>query len=364
MKQTIHSLLFACIAGLMASCGSTTAEVEEVALPVLRPSYIYDNDSVYAYITNYGAEHAITAAYYIKKADKIVEQDPKKAIWNIKRAITLHPKLEYYKKLAPLLMQTENYSEACQLYGLIADEQYMKNDKGKYVNMYVFDRPSEDDFYNYLLCSTLKHYYFPDNVIYDARENGFDIQKLKQRLLSDERYKYDTGSIEFKNNMLAFLSEDEIEAYCDQPENFYKFLARIPDTSSVFVIDQQAVAKFDYTGFYDGSEEGGYSLRGLEMHFLKEKKNDPDNWLVYNCNHVVRLNDQVYVIEYSIDTSAIACPKEMRHVAHMLATYTPEGKIIDAKPVAWQSAAMLASMSYDNGKVIDQYLRAHLEKSL
>jgi len=343
----------------ITACKNKTREVEEVALTVIRPSQVYEADKVAEFIRAFGAENAITAEYYIKKSNKALDTDPQQAIWNLKRAITLHPKQEYYEKLGELLIKTGNYKEGKQLYSMVTEKQYIKNEQDKYESRYVFDKPSEDIYYNYLLCSVLSfENWFPAYLVFEARSKGYDVNKLKNRLLSDERYHYDTAGMEFKRIMLAFLSDEEVETYCDQPENFQKFLTHIDDTLSMFTIDQQSVSNFNYSGFSQELGEDSYSFQFLEMNFLKEKRENPDTWLVYNCNHTTRLNDQVYVVEYSLDTSAIACPKAMRHVTHILATYTPEGKVIDTKPVAWQSGTELASMSYDNGKItINSYKR-------
>jgi hypothetical protein len=124
------------------------------------------------------------------------------------------------------------------------------------------------------------------------------------------------------------------------------------------VIDQQTVSKFNYEGYRGEEYSEVPALHILEAGFFKEVREKQNEWLPYNCNHAIALNSQVYVLVYATDTSATACPKEMRHVLHTLATYTPEGKIIDTKVVAWQSGKDVGLMSYEYGTVtINTYKR-------
>jgi hypothetical protein len=328
------------------SCDESEKEIIE--LPALRASSIYDNDSVYTYLQTYKEENKEIAWSYYQKGLDIKESNPKKAIYFIKRAITLHPGLEYYKELGALLLKEGMYREANMLYYLISMKGQVKKNND-WVSMYIFSEPDEDTFYEYILSEVLdnNYRYFDGYLLSKARDLTFDINNIKNRLLSDQRFKADTSSEFYKNMMLQFMSEDEIELFKKSEKAFHSLLLEIPESSGVFEITENQVKEFKYdNSYYDGE----IRISDIYIYFLKEKLDNPDKWFECNYNWKIQLNDSVTGIIYSIDTSATACPKEMRHIYYRLATYGKKGNIIDSKVVGLQSGEDLVTMKYHTDK--------------
>jgi hypothetical protein len=360
-KSSIFYIALVCLCGslFMSACKTKAPEKEEIELPALRASSIYRLDSVEFYINQYGTQHQAIAAEYFKKGEALADKNPQKATWNMKRAITLHPQLSYYKKLGEHLMKSRDYQGAQYLYNFLVSKSGNYNENGEYETYYLFEKPSEDEYYNWMLSGILADNHYSSYVVYQAYTDGINLVGLKNRLLKDERFKYNPADEAFKNFMFAFLSEEEQQNYCHDPANFQAFITRIPDSSNVFSIDQRTVSNFDYSRFYYEGEGEDNPLTYVESNFLKERKDEPEMWLTYNCTHRMKISNDVQAIIYAVDTSALACPREMRHIYHKLATYNNAGEVLDTKVVAWQAGNTMASMTYDNGKVtVNQFNRS------
>lgn len=73
----------------------------------------------------------------------------------------------------------------------------------------------------------------------------------------------------------------------------------------------------------------------------------------------IRVNEQVVMVVYRIDSSASACPVNMRHVYYSVATYLNNGTLIDFRPVAWQAGKDVATADITPNQIITyQYKRA------
>lgn len=59
------------------------------------------------------------------------------------------------------------------------------------------------------------------------------------------------------------------------------------------------------------------------------------------------MNDKITAVLYAIDTSEAGALKEMRHIYYRLATYSPNGQIIDSEIIAYQSGESLATVKFD-----------------
>jgi hypothetical protein len=356
MKKIIFAALAA--AAALASCKSQPEQVI-VEVPALRASYIYDDDSVYVYRNKYGDQHKDIALSYIEKGKDAEKTDPRKALYYIRRAITLRPEKENYAELARMLMQEESYNEAMQVYTLLASKSYVQLGDKEF-NDYMFGAPDEDTYYNYILSHMLTYDWLDSYLIWEARDAGMDMITLKNRLESDERFtsKFDTVSINYRQFVFSFMSEEERKEYMSSHANFANFIASFKDSLPVFNIDEKQVREFlydDYNGRNDNEEN--YSMSELFMPFLAECK-DGSCWYAYNCNHLVRLNDKVLAAVYAIDTSATACPSDMRHIYHRLVTYDHSGKIIDSKVIAWQAGEELGTVHFNrNSFIVNEHRR-------
>src|ERR1019366_6624463 len=344
-------------ASLFIACNNhVESEIKEV--DALRASCVYRGDSVYSYMEKHKDENKAIAESFISKGLNEKESNPEKSVYYLKRAVTLNPTLNNYLELAKELNITKDYTELSSLYYFLTQESYLHS---KDTSIYLFGPPNEDIFYEYIAANFLsnKHLYAED--IYLAKDLKMNIDKLKQRFLSDSRLKIDTTSVEGKYTMLQFLPYDELQKYSKKSGVFTDFLASIDDSSFVFDIDEKKVQQFNYEKFNGMGMNDGEMQRDFEsvyMFYLKEKRDNKDKWFVYNFHHVLRLSNTFTAVVYAIDSSQDGCPKEMRHIYHNLVIYDNEGNIIDSKIVALQAGEQLETLHFNNFKFsITRYKR-------
>ena len=348
----IRNLLYSIgLSIILLSCNQVPEKVI-VELPALRASSVFDADSVYYYTQYYKDQNKEIANSYFNKGIEQEETNPDKAIYYFKRSITLHPTLEAYHKLGAILSKEHSYKEAAKAYYLIVSKAYISNEVG---SVYLFGEPNQDDCYEYILNSLLA---YKELDRYDMNELGMNIKETQKRLVDDKRFDLDKSSILYKNIMLQFMTDDELAAYSKSKTVFDDFLLGISDSSSVFDIDSKKVQQFDYKDYrYEfGGEESGMNY--LFSGYLKEKQDNPDTWIKYNFNHAIRINDSIAAVIYNVDTSVLACPKEMRHIYDRLVTYSKDGQIIDDKIVALQCGDSLKTLKYNKNQfTITSYKR-------
>ena len=337
-----------CISLLFFAFCKSKPEIEEIDIPALRVSSIYNFDSVNNFKMIHFEQYKYLADEYFSKGTNQEDINLKKAIWNVKRAITLFPNYETYIKLGELLMKDMQYQEAANLYEFIVFKRSRKQNE-EWIENYVFEAPNESLFTEYFVANFLANYFVDFQISYMCEEAGFKLYNIKERFLNDKRIVFDTASNDYKNMLLCFLNEEELENYANNPTNFVKFLDEIKSNTSQFEITIDQVSNFNYEDFNGRNWNEGLNLVSMQAMFLKEKTDNPNNSVTFNCLNKCYINDSVIVLHYSVDTSENACPKEMRHIYHVLATYSKGGNVIDYKVVAAQSGEFLSVFSFNNG---------------
>lgn len=360
MRTIRYSIFCMAVAAAFASCNSQPEKIV-VELPALRASSILEDDSVYAYLHRYGDSNKEMAESYAKKSIELQEKNPAKSVYYLRRAITLHPTLDHYKQLGSLLMDSWSYKDAAAVYWFLLNKAYVQEQDGKYKEEYLFGEPEMSIYRDYMVASIMNNNSFDAYPVYLAREAGLDIQELKNEIISDKRLKLDKKSSSYKNFLLQFMSDDEIEAFRKSPENFNNYLESFRDSSPVFDIDENNVRYFRYDDFngmnYEG-EDMGYTVSDLAMYFLEEMREKPNGWFVYNCNHIIKINDDITAVVYAIDSSATACPLDMRHIYHRLVTYNKRGNVLDSRVIAWQAGEELGTVQFDrNAFLVHEFNR-------
>jgi hypothetical protein len=359
MKSITKFSLFIIIL-FFSFCKSQT-EIEEIDIPALRVSSIYNFDSVNNFKIIHAENYKSLANEYLNKGINQEDVNLKKAIWNVKRAITLFPNYENYIKLGELLMKDKQFQEAANLYEFIVFKCSRKQND-EWIENYVFEAPNESLFTEYFVANFLAYYFVDFQISYMCEEAGFKLANIKERFFNDKRIVFDTSSNDYKNMLLCFLSEEELENYAKNPSNFVKFLDDIKSNTSQFEINKEQVSNFNYEDYNGRNWNEGLNLVSMQAMFLNEKKDNPNNSVSYNCLNKCYINDSVIVIHYSVDTSENACPKEMRHIYHVLATYSKNGNVIDYKVVAAQSGEYLSIFSFNNGIInCNEYKRTWKE---
>jgi hypothetical protein len=352
------SFLFLSALTLFFSCNQEPIK-EIMEVPALRASSIYRHDSVYVYMKRYKDEHKGIAENYYNKGIALRETNPKKATYFLKRAITLNPTLEYYKELASLLSANGMFKETSELYAFIVEEANIK-ENNEWISTYIYDKPDSETYYEYIMAYILNYKYLDGYILFQAKELSMNIEEFKTRLVSDKRLKIDPSSEAYKNIMLQFMTEEEIEEFKKSPSVYNDFLSSIKDTSRFFTINEKQVQNFNYNYSVE-YEEDFLNVSDLYIYFLKEKQENPKKWYDYNYNHLIHINDSINAVVYAIDTSENACPKDMRHIYHMLTTFN-KGKIIDQQLIAVQSGKDLMIAKFENDKVVRSEFNRYWEK--
>jgi len=338
-----------------------TEKIETIVteVPVLRASDIYRGDSVYQYMNKYKDENKLIADSYLEKGKKET-LNPEKAIYFFKRAVTLNPTLINYKILAEALTKAGKYNELSGLYYMLTNKQYVTIEDQKNTPIYLFGPPDENLNYERVITSMLINGSLSSEHLYLSQELGFDNSKIKSKLLSDKRIHLDTASAYYKNMMLQFEDYETLASYAKRPIVFKDFLATIHDSSADFEIDEKVVQQFNYDDF-NGINFNEYSITFNEVykHYLQETEENKNTWVNFNFSHKIPINTSITAVVYAIDSSADACPKEMRHIYHRLVTYDNNTiSIIDSKIIAVQSGTQLQTAHFKNGKVtIERYER-------
>jgi hypothetical protein len=351
-------LLIVCSAGLLFFGCQKQPETVFIEVETLRPSSIYKQEDVYAYSRSFKNENEEMASSYLKKARELETQNLQQAIFNAKRAITLYPNSDNYKYLASLLNKARQYEELAKLYNLLVTKTDIRTVNGN-EEVFIFGEPDEEEYYELLAARYLNDKEMSPYLVDQAEVNGFSKAGLKKRFLADSRIKLVAGTEAYKNAMLAFMTEAEMEAFTRSEANFRNILASIKDSGSVFTIDEKTVQAFDYHNsadeYYDDMR---YSFANFFIYYLEEKQQNPDRWQTYNLNRKIRVSDSIQAILYAIDTSATACPKDMRHIYHRLVTYNRKGKIIQSKVVALQSGEQVSTADFSgNSFTVSEFHR-------
>ncbi|MBO9698680.1 MAG: hypothetical protein J7604_00655 [Sporocytophaga sp.] len=344
MKNFIYTIALLSI--FLMSC-SKEVETEVIEVPSLRASEIFNEDSVFSYINKYKDNYSEISNSFYAKAESMRDVNEKKAIHYYMRAISLYPTADAYRRLGMYLLEREQYHEASEALGMLCQKKYISTPAGS-INDFIFEAPDEEVFYSYFISSYLDNKFLNEYIIYEGRENGINIDNIKDRFLKDTRVTLDHNSHDFKDMMLAFMNDDEIEAFKNSDEVFNDFISSIKDSADVFDIDEKGVRKFSYSS--DENYEERVHFSSFYSLFLKEKIEQPDSWFDFNLLKTFKINDSVRAVLYSIDTSELACPKDMRHISFRLATYGKDRQIIDSKIVAVQSGEMLKTLKYEKDK--------------
>lgn len=325
------------------ACASNNEHEEIVAL---RASQIYRSDTVKSYMISIGDAYKDLAKDYFSRGEELENKDIKQAIWNIKRSISLYPNLNAYKKLGSLLMKDKQYEEAYGLYYLLTNKQsYYRN--GIWTDSYLFEAPNEELIIEYLVSNALYQNVLPWEISQLVEASGLKLDDIKSKFFNDERIKYDTSSIAFKNYKYRFLTDEEKANYGNESANFENMLSRIPIKSD-YTYEPTKMAEFKYDAFNGRNWTDDLDLTSIESAFLKEEREKIISYVKYNFIDYFKINDSITVLHYSVDTSATACPKEMRHIYHALTCYNKKAEIIDYKVVGVQSGNDLISFGLSN----------------
>jgi hypothetical protein len=363
MGKVIKIMVLSVLVSVLFSCHRPVVTIVR-EVPVLRASSIYYEDSVYVFMGKYKDTNKEIAASYFNKGLELENSNLPKAIYFIKRSITLQPTLKKYRELAPLLAKSGAGVELRQLYRVVLEEL---NDYGalKFTRKYLFGPPDDGLLVEYVTSNILNfHYAWEDPEEQDvyANDSGINLKEVEKKVLTDPRLKFDTNSIEYKDILLSFLSDSEAVLFMKNESVFNAFLNTIKDTSSVFEISQDSVAEFDYSRNQQRDAPGPEEINmdNLCDVYLKES-NGKDTDIDYNYKRRIKINDSINAVVYAIDTSETACPRDMRHIYYRLVTYGKKANIKADLIVANQSGEELSTLKYNHGALTVKHYKRYWE---
>jgi hypothetical protein len=350
--KVLQNIILICVSlSFLNGCKPKMA-TEIVDVNALPASAIFNDDSDYVFMQMYGNKNKEIALNYLQQIKKYESSNTNKAIYCAKRAITLMPCLESYKALAQLFENSKQYNEQYAVFSFLCRRAYLKTNAGN-TNEYIFGKPTEDLFYEFIISQIQSNMNMFD-MSYELDNLGYDDKK----------------SIRFQNILLQFLPFEELKNYSMKPENFKLFFKSIADTNSCFSITENSIKKFNYR--YSDAENfpmDGNSVSASAIYYTYEKDIDSLFYLNYNFNRAYLLNENIYVLEYAVDSSELGCDADMRHIYHRIITYDSNAKIIDSKVIAYQSGEEMALATVIcNRIVMDFYKRdfkhAYIKKEM
>jgi hypothetical protein len=332
--------LLIALAVAFVSC-KTKIEYEDKYVPVLQVSNIYSTDSVKAYMDQYKDAHKELAESYLKQAKEFATSNPERSLYAVKRAITLYPIRESYLLLVEKLSGKNDVDELENVYRILCRHDFYDRTSDSY--SYLFGKPDTKLMYAYFLfCAMNNQYFYTDPEEMDRKE-------MQAMLIKEPRLTMDRGSTAFLDILLRLLSYEEIRTYAANPNVFTGFLRSIPDSSAELNIDEKNIAHFRYATMEESNNEGEdggfYSSKTAANTYLYETQADSNAYINVNFLKRYPLNNNVTVLLYSVDSSAPACPINMRHIYYRIATYTSNAKLIDHKVIASQAGEVFNTVS-------------------
>ena len=308
-------LLIAAIAILFSQCNDPGKGVggNEHVKPALRPSIIYNIDSVKHYLS-ITAQYDTIALQELKQAQEVQALFPREAIHHLKRSITYRPTAEAYIRLGELLSGMEKFSEARDAYAVAAE--VFSDDEGL----------DKKVFFNiiYTACmhpTSTTLYPFVDR----AMERGIALEEIQDYLKGEPRLEAKRATREFEY-ILRYDLGPGVEGDSASFSNFLQAFERVElPMQSPFDIDMtDLTTNQDYMGgeewwsFRPYIDETRYSGRMKFKPFKKLPDPAPG----------------ISAVIYSIDSSAYGARKDMWMIYYRLVTYDTKGEEVDNLVIA------------------------------
>ncbi|HTA82067.1 MAG TPA: hypothetical protein VK783_03990 [Bacteroidia bacterium] len=364
------SLSLLLVIGFIA-CKPKTENVIVNIVP-LRESSLYNAVDVYNFMSTYKDTNEQLAMEYYKK---YVAGMPE-ATYYLKRSLSLYPDYNHYRELGDQLCKEKKYVEMNELYRMLVFPLSAFSNKAfdrKYV-LCPYAKPGMNLIVDYVISNILT-----SNTVWNSRAEesaltdsiGLKMNDIKNQVLNDPRIKLTAPTADNKNILWTFLTNDEKLAYFTNASLNDSISSHIDDTNTTFEIDKNNVSQFYYTYGTAGQFGRVYEqTEGIHDKFdhLVQEDNENSKLSLNNRYHDINyernfsLNDSVEILIYAIDTSAIACPKDMRHIYHRLVTYYNKGGIITTMVIAAQSGEELSTVKFNHNTFTITYYKRYWEK--
>lgn len=334
---------------IISSCNQPP-KVEYIEVDALPVMDIYSAYRVNPYLEKHGKAHETQAKWYVGQAKQLKSTNPNKAIWNIKRAITLYPNARYYGLLAELLYVQNSFRELSDCYELI---QNMSTEKGG--KQHDFSPLSETDLCDYVVYSFKGSGYYPFQLYSFIESNGYDYKAFREKLSAYEALQTQVNSAEFKSFISSLLSEEELKNLEKSPEVFRFLLAKCNEVNQINE-SKHSIALFNFNNS-TMMDESDNPLEYMCYNFLKERA-EATHWCRIEPKDYVVLADSNILLHYVVDTSMTGVTLDRRNIYHVLATFTLQGKPIDYLIAGKQIGDELELFDYSNQTLtVNRYKR-------
>ena len=306
---------------LLGDCASPEPPAEVKKPDKLRPSLIYNIDSVKAFVqANKGVD--TTAAQELGKAMKLITSSPEKAVYHLKNSIATKPTKDAYIQLGMLLGQSNEYTEAGSVYKLIA-EVFPDFDPKLHYDMICVSLldPANGSLYPY----------------YDmALKAGISKEEIRSYLLSDKRLEQFRKTPKF-SLLLEYLAPPLDK---DEKHNYYRFTNEFKGDVEWDMNTGESTSRLPLIvglkELQDFKPEESSRIRGYWDYIpeYKEKHDYVGFQPVMSLYVDVDAYENGRLLLYAIDTSAFGAKPEMKTVFYRLVWADYKGIERDSRIIA------------------------------
>lgn len=329
-------LAFAAV--LLAAC-EPRIRTEVIDVPCMGVGYIYQWDTVQAYLGKTDPNRIRLSASYQAKGEKLEESNPQGALMAYKRAIALSPDAEGYLNLVRFLEKTENDLELMRVLEFLVEGIEPDSELGKGLEK------ERKELTLALLISYLNNKYKTyDEVFFSFEEQGWPRKELVKAFEKDERIRMDKQSLEFYAVLFNLGDEEYREEMLKSGKVMELLLASLPQVADSVKIGERELASFQY----NSSEEDYYTeLYDPKIMFYRGLPFTYEYHFKYTLYSRVLLNsaDEIGLL-YALDSSKSRLKPEERNVAYYFTAVNKENyRMSEPVCVAWQTPDTLVTCS-------------------
>ena len=345
------SLLVCLVASITTFTGcDQTPKIEYIEVEALPVMDIFTAHDVAPYLEINSNKYETPSKWYATQSKELSASNPTKAIWNIKRAITLYPHASYYSQLITLLLGQNNYRELSECYELM---QSMSEKKGG--KQHGFSPLTEAELCDYVVYTYKGNGFYPFQLVSFMSSNQLNHKAFREKLTAYEPLQTQINTPEFKSFLASLLSDEEQKALEKSPELFQFLLSKCAVVQQINET-KHSIAQFNFKNS-DALDMADNPLDYMCYNFFKERS-ESEHWCRIEPKEYVVLADSNMLLHYVVDTSMTGVTIDKRNIYHVLATFTAQGKPIDYLIAGKQCGDELHVFNYSSNTLnIEKYKR-------
>lgn len=308
--------------------------IEVKAIPVME---IFVQHHVLDFLNKHGNKYENQADWYVKQGLMMKEENPTKAIWNIKRAITLYPCGNNYTALVSILKNRQNYMQLADVVRFIQKMSEDEIGRG-----HGFKSLNKEELLNYVVYYFQGYGAYPYDITQIIDANGFSYTEVREALATFKPLQPYINTPEFKSFNSGLYTEEEIKEMNKGPEVFQNLLRKFKPVNEISET-RYSIPYFEYTSVMELEYEE--NIMEYNSYYLFKERAAPDFWCRIQTKSSILLADSNYLLHYVVDTSMLGVPIEKRQLYHVFATFNKLGKPIDYLIVGKQSPEQLVTFT-------------------